>query len=58
MLVLTADHLVKDFDAFQNAVSRALELADEGKLVTFGIQPDAPETGFGYIEDGRSFSIK
>ena len=54
MLVLTADHLVQDFDAFQTAVSSALALAGEGKLVTFGIQPDVPETGFGYIEaDGN-----
>lgn len=50
MLVLTADHLVQDVVAFQAAVEEAIELADQGQLVTFGIQPDAPETGFGYIE--------
>ena len=50
MLVLAADHLITDDIAFKQAVSEAAELAASGKLVTFGIQPDAPETGYGYIE--------
>jgi mannose-1-phosphate guanylyltransferase / mannose-6-phosphate isomerase len=50
MLVLAADHLIADQDAFSNAVAAATTLALEGNLVTFGIQPDAPETGYGYIE--------
>ena len=50
LLVLAADHLITKADAFQNAVSQAVELAKKGKLVTFGIQPHAPETGYGYIE--------
>jgi mannose-1-phosphate guanylyltransferase len=50
MLVLAADHLIADDIAFKQAVSEAAELAVSGKLVTFGIQPDAPETGYGYIE--------
>lgn len=50
MLVLAADHLINDLDFFANAVSRAVGFAREGRLVTFGIQPDAPETGYGYIE--------
>jgi mannose-1-phosphate guanylyltransferase len=54
LLVLAADHLVSDQAAFQAAVAKAQELAQSGSLVTFGIQPDAPETGFGYIEaDGN-----
>jgi mannose-1-phosphate guanylyltransferase len=54
MLVLAADHLIADQAAFATAVAQAIALAHEGKLVTFGIQPDAPETGFGYIEaDGN-----
>lgn len=54
LLVLAADHLVSDQAAFQEAVAKAQELAQSGSLVTFGIQPDAPETGFGYIEaDGN-----
>lgn len=50
MVVLAADHLIADQDAFQQAVSKAVGLAALGKLVTFGIQPNAPETGYGYIE--------
>lgn len=54
MLVLAADHLIADQAAFQQAVVEAIELAQQGKLVTFGIQPHAPETGYGYIEsDGN-----
>lgn len=50
LLVLAADHLIADQAAFAVAVAQATELASGGKLVTFGIQPDAPETGYGYIE--------
>jgi mannose-1-phosphate guanylyltransferase len=50
MLVLAADHLIADQAAFAQAVSTAMQLAQQGKLVTFGITPEAPETGFGYIE--------
>ena len=50
MLVLAADHLITEQAAFQQAVHKATELATAGKLVTFGIQPTSPETGYGYIE--------
>ena len=50
MLVLPADHLIADQAAFAAAVATALRLAREGRLVTFGIQPESPETGYGYIE--------
>ncbi|TDY34063.1 mannose-1-phosphate guanylyltransferase/mannose-6-phosphate isomerase [Janthinobacterium sp. 75] len=50
LLVLAADHLIHDEAAFGAAVAQAVPLAREGLLVTFGIQPEAPETGFGYIE--------
>lgn len=50
MLVLPADHLISDQDAFVTAVAAAQELAKRNKLVTFGIQPEGPETGYGYIE--------
>jgi mannose-1-phosphate guanylyltransferase len=54
LLVLTADHLISNWPAFANAVADARELAAAGKIVTFGIQPTAPETGYGYIEaDGN-----
>lgn len=52
MLVLAADHLIANQPAFAQAVGKAVTLAAQGKLVTFGIVPDAPETGFGYIECG------
>ncbi len=52
LLVLAADHLIKDVDAFHTAVRTAMPLAEAGKLVTFGIVPDHPETGYGYIEKG------
>jgi mannose-1-phosphate guanylyltransferase/mannose-6-phosphate isomerase len=55
LLVLAADHLIANQSSFQKAVIEAIDLAQLGKLVTFGIQPDAPETGYGYIEaDGNS----
>ena len=50
MLVLAADHLIADQAAFARAVADAAHLAHQGQLVTFGIQPTAPETGYGYIE--------
>ncbi|HFQ5214123.1 TPA: mannose-1-phosphate guanylyltransferase/mannose-6-phosphate isomerase [Vibrio vulnificus] len=53
LLVLAADHLIKDAQAFRNAVLSAKGLADHGKLVTFGIVPTKPETGYGYIRRGE-----
>lgn len=50
LLVLAADHLIADQAAFAQAVAQAMKLAEQGKLVTFGIQPESPETGYGYIE--------
>ena len=50
LLVLAADHLIANQSAFSGAVDKAFSLARQGKLVTFGIQPTAPETGYGYIE--------
>ena len=49
LLVLPADHLIADTDAFVAAVEQAVPLAKDGWLVTFGIRPDRAETGFGYI---------
>lgn len=54
MLVMAADHLINDACHFAESVNAAKELARTGKLVTFGIRPNAPETGFGYIECGES----
>jgi mannose-1-phosphate guanylyltransferase/mannose-6-phosphate isomerase len=50
LLVLPADHLIPDAEAFHHAALKAQEHAASGALVLFGIQPTAPETGFGYIE--------
>jgi len=49
LLVLPSDHVVRDVDAFHAAVRAALPAAEAGALVTFGITPDSPETGYGYI---------
>ena len=56
LLVLPADHLIADEAAFAGAVREAEQLAQAGHLVTFGIQPDAAETGFGYIECGPTIT--
>ncbi|RYF70172.1 MAG: mannose-1-phosphate guanylyltransferase/mannose-6-phosphate isomerase [Comamonadaceae bacterium] len=50
MLVLSADHLVPDVDAFVASASEAFRLAEQGALVVFGISPTSPDTGFGYVE--------
>ncbi|AIF49390.1 mannose-1-phosphate guanylyltransferase/mannose-6-phosphate isomerase [Dyella japonica] len=54
VLVLPADHLVGDAASFSAAVAKAQPLAEQGWLVTFGIRPDRPETGFGYIRRGKA----
>ena len=54
MVVLPADHLIEDEAAFRAAIVRAIGLAEAGWLVTFGIEPDAPETGYGYIARGQA----
>lgn len=53
LLILPADHTIKDVGAFQASISSAIPLALDGKLVTFGIVPTYPETGYGYIEKGE-----
>ncbi|MGJ7606402.1 mannose-1-phosphate guanylyltransferase/mannose-6-phosphate isomerase [Variovorax sp. LT1R20] len=50
MLVLSADHLVPDVEAFVASANQAFRLATQGKLVVFGINPTGPDTGFGYVE--------
>jgi len=54
MLVLPADHVIENQQAFGRAVDTAVELAQQDYLVTFGIQPDKPETGYGYIHKGEA----
>lgn len=52
ILVLPSDHIVRDPGAFREAVDAALPAARDGALVTFGIEPEGPETGFGYVRRG------
>ena len=54
LLVLSADHVIADKEAFTETVMKAVPLAEAGKLVTFGIVPSEPHTGYGYIEAGAS----
>ena len=52
LLVMPSDHVIADLPAFHEAIAKALPLVEQGWLVTFGITPDAPETGYGYIKLG------
>lgn len=54
LLLMPSDHQVKDSDAFRAAVAKAVPLAQAGMLVTFGIQPTEPNTGYGYIKRGAA----
>lgn len=54
LLVLPSDHVIADAVAFREAVTRALPAAEAGALVTFGIRPASPETGYGYIQMGEA----
>jgi len=65
LFVLPSDHLIQDLPAFHSAIATALPLAASGSLVTFGVTPRAPVTGYGYIERGEpiptskgSFKVK
>ena len=62
MLILAADHEIQDSENFITAISEAEKYAKNGNLVTFGIVPTTPETGYGYIQtgtklDGEGFSV-
>ncbi|WP_239544399.1 mannose-1-phosphate guanylyltransferase/mannose-6-phosphate isomerase [Marinomonas foliarum] len=57
MLVLPADHVIRDLAAFEACIKQAVDLAKEGALVTFGVEPTRPETGYGYIRAGERFSV-
>jgi mannose-1-phosphate guanylyltransferase/mannose-6-phosphate isomerase len=52
LLVLPADHVIRNIEAFQRAVATGAVYAAQGKLITFGIIPQGPETGYGYIKQG------
>jgi mannose-1-phosphate guanylyltransferase/mannose-6-phosphate isomerase len=57
LLILPADHVVLHTDKFVEVVQQAAALAVEGAIVTFGIQPTGPETGYGYIEQGEGSRV-
>lgn len=57
LLILPADHVVMNTEKFAEVVLQAAELAAEGAVVTFGIQPTGPETGYGYIEQGEGTRV-
>ena len=54
LLVLAADHVIDDDDAFQKAITNAIVFAQKNKLVTFGVVPTSPHTGYGYIKQGSA----
>lgn len=54
MLIMPSDHIIANLPAFHEAITSALPLVEQGWLVTFGITPDAPETGYGYIQMGKA----
>ena len=63
VLVTPSDHLIKDEKAYNKVVNKAKELAEDDNLVTFGVKPTIPETGYGYIEtnyveDSESYDVK
>ena len=52
LLVLSSDHIIKEQEIFAEAIEKAIPLAEDGKLVTFGIVPSVPSSGYGYIKRG------
>ena len=56
LLVMPSDHVITDPAAFRAAIDRALPLVADGALATFGIEPDAPDTGYGYIQAGDALA--
>jgi|TARA_Y100000310_G_scaffold250303_1_gene256502 mannose-1-phosphate guanylyltransferase/mannose-6-phosphate isomerase len=58
LLVLPADHVIEDVGGFQKAVRIGAELVSKGKLVTFGVVPSSPETGYGYIKGGKKVAAE
>lgn len=56
LLVMPSDHVIEDAEGFRSAVADALPLLDQAYLVTFGIAPTGPETGFGYIKAGAALT--
>lgn len=56
LCIFPADHIIQNSDAFHDRLKAAIALASDGHVVTFGIQPHYPETGYGYVEGGKRVS--
>ena len=56
LLILSADHEIKDVEKFIKVVETGIKYSEEGKLVTFGVIPVSPETGYGYIQGDKPFN--
>ncbi len=56
LCVFPADHVIQDLDRFHDRLKAAIALASDGHIVTFGIQPHYPETGYGYVECGKNLN--
>ena len=57
LLVLPSDHFIRDEISFKKSISNAIPLAEDGKLVTFGVVPSEPNVGYGYIKKGRKIKM-
>ena len=58
LLILSADHIIKNSENLKKAIKKGLKFAEQGRLVTFGVSPTHPETGYGYIESSHALSTK
>ena len=56
ILVLSADHKIESQDEFTKVINKAYDYANQGRLITFGIIPSSPETGYGYIKSAEPFN--
>ena len=58
LLVFPADHIIEDIESFIKVIDKSFDEVERGKLITFGITPNKPETGFGYIESEKELDTK
>lgn len=58
LIILSADHVIKDVEKFHNAILKGIEYSENRKIVTFGVIPNNPDTGYGYIECTEEISIE
>ena len=55
LLILSADHFIKDRKKFRKIIEKAVQYSEDGEIITFGVPPRSPETGYGYIETENKF---